>query len=523
MSNKLSRILILGLACATVARAESPRQWYRDGRAAVEQAKKLTPITGKAKNVILLIGDGMNVATVTAARIFEGQQRGESGEENSLSFERLPYTALIKTYNVDQQVPDSAGTMTAIVTGVKSNGWMLSVNERVVYGDHDAARRNKLTTILELAERAGLSTGIVTTARVTHATPAACFGHAPNRSWEADSNLPDAAKASDFPDLARQLIEFPDGNGLEVVLGGGRRNFLPRDTQDPEYEDKNGRRADGRDLTAEWLRKPNSAFVWREREFAALDVGSVDHLLGLFQPSHMQYEHDRSTDEAGEPSLSEMTSKAIDLLSKNAKGYFLMVESARIDHAHHANNPYRALTDTVEFAKAVRAAQEKTKRSETLIIVTADHGHLLAMGGYARRGNPILGKVVTTQAAREAPTLQAEDALGRPYTTLQYTMGPGYTGPSADQLEGPKRFPHRGRGYEYSTKGRPDLSEIDTTHPDYLSETAIPADDAEHGGEDVALYADGPQAHLFRGVLEQNVIFHVMVEALGLKDFAKEP
>jgi len=523
MNSKLGRILILSLACAATVRAESPEQWYRDGQAAVERAKKLTPITGKAKSAILFIGDGMSVATVTAARILEGQQRGESGEENLLSFERLPYTALIKTYNVDQQVPDSAGTATAMVTGVKSNGWMLSVNERVAFRDHSSVHHNKLTTILELAERVGLATGIVTTSRVTHATPAACYGHAADRDWEADSDLPTAAKASDFPDLARQLIEFPEGNGLEVVLGGGRRNFLPGDAQDPEYADKKGKRADARDLTAEWSRKPNSAFVWRSKEFTEVDVGSVDHLLGLFQPSHMQYEHDRSTDKAGEPSLSEMTSKAIDLLAKNTKGYFLMVEGARIDLAHHDNNPYRALTETIELAKAVQVAQAKTNRSETLIIVTADHSHLLTMGGYARRGNPILGKVVTTESAREAPTLQAEDALGQPYTTLLYTMGPGYTGRSAEQPEGSKRFRHKGRGYRYATKGRPDLNKIDTTQPDYLSETVIPADDAEHGGEDVALYADGPQAHLFRGVLEQNVIFHVMVDALGLTEVAKEP
>lgn len=525
MTGTLHRIQIatLLLSATAVVCAQSPQQRYRDGRTAVERAKKLTPITGKAKNVILFVGDGMGVTTVTAARIFAGQERGEPGEENLLSFERLPYTALIKTYNVDQQIPDSAGTITAIVTGVKSNGWMLSVTERVRYGDHRSVKGNKLTTIVELAERAGLSTGIVTTTRVTHATPGACYAHSPDRSWEADCDLPPDAKADGFPDIARQLIEFEEGDGPEVVLGGGRGNFLPTTAQDPEHIHMTGRRTDTRDLTAEWLKKPNSAYVWNVKEFAEIDAASTDHLLGLFESSHMQYEHDRAKDKAGEPSLTAMTAKAIQLLSKNDKGYLLIVEGGRIDHAHHGNNPYRALTDTVEFANAISAALDKTRRRDTLIIVTADHSQLLTMGGYAKRGNPILGKVVTTESARTAPTVMAQDALGRPYTTLLYTMGPGYTGRSAEQQEGLKRFRHTGRGYEYALAGRPDLTDVDTRHPDYLSETVIPADDAEHSGADVALYADGPQAHLFRGVLEQNVIFHVMVDALGLTHLAKEP
>jgi alkaline phosphatase len=237
----------------------------------------------------------------------------------------------------------------------------------------------------------------------------------------------------------------------------------------------------------------------------------------------MQYEHDRAKDRAGEPPLTDMTAKAIDLLSKNRKGYFLMIEGGGIDLAHHANNAYRALTDTIEFANAVHAAVRKTDRRETLIVVTADHGHTLVMGGYAKRGNPILGKVVTTDTARRSSTKFARDALGFPYTTLVYAMGPGYTGASDEQPEGSKNFDHRGLGYQYITKGRPDLTLVDTTRPDYLSEAVIPGDDAKHGGADVPLYADGPGAYLFHGVLEQNVIFHVMADALGLTRSSEKP
>jgi alkaline phosphatase len=479
-----------------IVRAESPEQWLRDGRAAVRKAKELQPITGMAKNVILFIGDGMGVSTVTAARILEGQRKGRTGEENLLSFETFPYTALIKTYETNQQTGDSAGTMTAMVTGVKTKAAFLSVSQNAVRGDHVSGLRNKLPTILELAERAGLSTGVVTTARVTHATPAACYAHSPERDWEDDGKLTPAAKAADFPDIARQLIEFDIGDGLEVALGGGRSNFLPKTTPDPEDTDKTGRRTDGRDLTAEWLRMPNAAYVWNKAQFDAVDVARTDHLLGLFEGSHMEFEHDRPSDKGGEPSLSEMTGKAIDLLARNTKGYFLMVEGARIDHAHHRNNAFRALGETIEFASAVRTAVAKTDRRETLIIVTADHGHVFTIAGYAPRGNAILGKVTTSNYRGEPTSRYKLDTNGLPFTTLGYANGPGYI----------------------SDSKRPDLTNVDTEDPGYRQETAVPLRNETHGGEDVPLYADGPQAHLFHGVLEQNVIFHVMAEGLGLNN-----
>lgn len=496
--------------------AETPDHWRRLGRAALAAAQARTPITGKARNVILFVGDGMGVATVTAARILEGQQKGHPGEENLLALESLPYTALLKTYNTNQQTPDSAGTMTALVTGVKTKAGVLSCDQRVTVGDPAVPEGARLVTILELAERAGLSTGVVTTTRVTHATPAACYAHSPDRDWESDADLAEAARTAGFPDIARQLLEFAEGDGLEVVLGGGRRAFLPRKAADPEYPHLFGARLDGRDLTAEWLKRPGAAYVWNREQFAAVDPERSRRLLGLFEPSHMQYESDRSADLAGEPSLSEMTAKAIDVLARNDKGFFLMVEGGRIDHAHHAGNAYRALTDTIEFSSAVAVALKKTRRKETLLIVTADHSHVFTMAGYPTRGNPILGKVVGNDehgARKSAPT---KDALGLPYATLGYANGPGYAGASRDQAEGPKRYPHAGHGFQPARDGRPDLSDMDTTDPNHLQECAVPLASETHGGEDVPLYADGPQAHLFRGVLEQNVVFYIMVEALGL-------
>lgn len=489
-------LLCLGaIASSDNPPAESPRGWLAAGRAAVEKAADLRPVTSPARNVILFVGDGMGVSTVTAARILDGQRRGGRGEDNLLAFERLPYTALIKTYNTNQQTPDSAGTMTAMVTGAKTRAGYLAVDQNIVQDDFAATGRHRLTTIIELAERAGLSTGVVSTARITHATPAACYAHASVRDWECDANLTPEARQAGFPDIARQLVEFNVGDGLEVALGGGRSCFLPAGTADPEDPDVTGRRLDGRDLTREWLARPRSAYVWNDAQFKALDVANVDHLLGLFDPSHMKFEHDRRRDTAGEPSLSEMTAKAIDLLSRSKTGYFLMVEGARIDHAHHFTNAFRALTDTIAFAEAVQVAVDKTDCLDTLIIVTADHSHVLTMGGYPTRGNPILGKVVTNDGRGGARDGYALDARGKPYTTLRYADGPGYVGDN----------------------GRPDLTDVDTQHPAYQQETTVPLLMESHSGEDVPLYAGGPFAHLFRGVLEQNVIFHVMVAALGLE------
>ncbi len=492
---------VLILIAASSCRAESPQQWFLDGREAVQRAKAYRPITGKARNVILFIGDGMGVSTVTAARILDGQQHGRSGEEGHLSFEAFPNTALVKTYNTNQQVPDSAGTMSAIMTGIKTTAGVISVNQNTIRGDHRSARGNESTTLLELAERAGLVTGVVTTTTVTHATPAACYAHSADRYWEDVSVLPVDARRDGVADIARQLIELGDGDGLEVVLGGGRRHFMTTEQADVEDATLLGARNDGRDLIEEWKAQPGARYVWNKAQFDRIDPSKTRRLLGLFEYKSMHYEHDRASDIAGEPTLAEMTAKAIDILAAGEKGYFLMVEGARIDHAHHENNAYRALTDTIAFSQAVRTAVEKTNMQETLIIVTADHSHVFTMGGNTTRGNPILGKVRINDLQGTPQSAPALDLSGHPYTTLSYGDGPGF----------PKNPQAR------------NLTDVDTEDPDYLQSSGVPLLYDTHGGEDVPLYARGPQAYLFRGVIEQNVIFHVMAEALELTEMAIGP
>lgn len=502
-----------------VKRVESADTWRSDGWSAIDAAKR-QKLRTKAKNVILFIGDGMGISTLTAARIFEGQQRGESGEENRLSFETFPFSALSKTYSANQQTSDSAPTMSAMITGVKTDEGVLSVDQSIVRGDYKTVAGNETESLLEMAEDAGKSTGVVTTTRLTHATPGACYAHTADRDWESDADIfsrrKDAYEAK-FPDIARQLIEFRHGDGLEVALGGGRAKFMPKEAADIQNPKQFGVRLDGRDLTAEWQKKySGSQYVWNKQQLAAVDPSKTKHLLGLFNRDSMEFDKDRIDKKLDEPSLTEMTTKAIDVVSQNKKGYFLMVEAGRIDQAHHYGNAYRALSDTVELSNAVRAAVARVDLNETLIIVTADHSHTLAIMGYPARGNNILGLVREIGDDGKVEPSYKVDKNGRPYTTLSYASGRGYVGESADQPEGPKTYPVKTGNVKPATKGRPDLSAVDTTDPNYEQEAMIPLADETHGGEDVAIFAIGPNAQLFRGSMEQNWIFFVMADALRL-------
>ncbi|MFZ5638338.1 MAG: alkaline phosphatase [Pseudomonadota bacterium] len=488
---------------------ETAAWWFRAGAA---QAAERGAMRGRARNVILFVGDGMSLTTVAAARILDGQRRGSPGEENLLSWERFPHTGFSKTYNTDSQTPDSAGTMTAMATGAKTRAGVLSIGQDADRSDCAGALRSPLLTLWELAASSGLGTGVVTTTRVTHATPAATFTHSANRNWENDEELPTQAARAGCADIARQLVETPYGRGPDVVMGGGRGNFLPTAVRDPEYDDQVGLRLDGRDLVAEWKRRrPDGTYVWTAEQLAA--APKQGPLLGLFQPGHMQFEHDRAQDRGGEPSLAEMTRAAIERLRRNPKGYVLLIEGGRIDHAHHFGNAHRALTDTIALSEAVAAAVETTSPEDTLILVTADHSHTLTFAGYPVRGNAILGKVKGSSGEGSDAAGFATDATGLPYTTLGYANGPGHVGATDQQPEGPKRYPHEVSGYRSAENGRPHLSEVDTEHPDYLQEATMPLSNETHGGDDVGIWARGPGAEAVRGTLEQNAIFHILLQA----------
>ncbi|WP_226442810.1 alkaline phosphatase [Quatrionicoccus australiensis] len=480
--------------------AESVTEWYQQGQKFIRDGEQLSSIRHRAKNVILFVGDGMGISTMTAARILEGQLKGKSGEENRLFFETFPHLGLSKTYSWDQQTSDSAPTMTAMATGYKAREAMLSVDHLTSRGECDAARiaAHSLPTILEQAAAAGKASGIVSTARITHATPAALYAHTAMRDWEHDGLVAAACAgvAEPVKDIARQLIELSPAvrKSLKVALGGGREYFRHNSQNDPEDANRKGLRTDGRDLTAEWssTRDGNARFVFDAAGFAAVTPTNTDYLLGLFERSHMEYEADRSSDTAGEPSLSEMTEKAIALLAKNKEGYFLHVEGGRIDHAHHAGNARRALLETIELAKAVRTASALSDPRDTLIIVTADHSHTFTIAGYPHRGNNILGLTSEVPSTDGTPPSPAKADDGRPYTTLGYHNGPGA-----------------------ATPRNKDLAGVDTTALDYLQQALIPLKSETHAGEDVAIFARGPKAYLVHGSMEQNWIYHVMKAAFG--------
>jgi len=459
-----------------------------------------------ARNVILFVGDGMGVSTVTATRVYS------VGIDGALTIDQFPFTALSRTYTADHITPDSAGTMTAMMTGSNANSGVIGFGPATERQDfNNNGDGSPLWTLLELAEGAQMQTGVVTTARVTHATPAACYAHVNERNTENAIAL--QALPSDVTYNPRL------GDGIEVLMGGGRRFFVPSGESDEEGE--SGSRADGRDLRVEF-QDAGYTYAWNADQFAALAPDDMP-VLGLFERSHMEYEFDRPTDFGGEPSLTQMTTKAIELLETSDTGYFLMVESGRIDHAHHAGNAYRALTDTEEFDRAVAAALEMVNLEETLIIVTADHSHVFTIAGYPlveaadmpypfRSSMSFFGRehggildIVYNINASTGEVFAATDSNGVPYTILGYHNGPGYRGaPRVDPRS--DGFP----GFDGEGPAGPD-------DPDYRQEAAVPLGSETHAGEEVAIYAIGPSAWRFAGTVKNTFIFNVMAEALGLK------
>ncbi|CAH1267518.1 ALPL [Branchiostoma lanceolatum] len=479
---------------------ENPAFWNNMAGRSIQDALRIqrNHNTNVAKNVVLFLGDGMGAVSVTSARILKGQKAGNPGEETMLAMDTLPHMAHSKTYNIDAQTPDSGATGTAFLCGVKARFATIGVDGRALLEDCNSTKGREVQSVLAWAEMAGKSTGIVTTTRVTHATPAAAYAHTAYREWEVDSVLSDAAVQDGCKDISAQLVD--DNPGIEVVLGGGRVMF--HNGTDPEYPDdpgSNGVRADGRHLMEEWLDGKTSArYVWNGTDFRTVNPQTTDYLLGLFEPSHMKYMTDREDSPIEEPTLVEMTRTAIQILQKNENGFFLLVEGGRIDHGHHDGKAVKAINEAVEFDDAIQVAKDLLNLDESLIVVTADHAHTVSLGGWdTSRGNPLFGKL-DPDFFLEGVGVAVPD--GKPYTAIQYGTGPGHN----------------------ITASRQDITNVDTGNPDYLQQTAVPMASESHGAEDVAIFAGGPMAHLFHGVHEQNYIAHVMKYAACLGEYAED-
>lgn len=281
--------------------------------------------SGTVRNVIFLIGDGMGVGQLSAAEYVNGQE--------SLSISSMPYKSLVTTYSESAFVTDSAASGTALATGYKTNNGRISLS----------TSGETLTTVVEVAEENGASTGIVSNTRITHATPACFMAHVSSRGMESA--------------IASQVLD----SGVDVVLGGGSTYFDSLDTSGAGY-----------------------TVVTSTDELHDFDSGKI---LGLFAPSYMSYDDYRDPDV--EPSLAEMTDKSIELLSHDPDGFFLMVEGGRIDHASHDNDFDGTMSEVFAFDEAVLVALEyASMRNDTLVLVTADHetGGLMVVGGYDYTG-----------------------------------------------------------------------------------------------------------------------------------------
>lgn len=309
------------------------------------------------KNIILMIGDGMGVSQVTAGRITKGE----------LAMEKLAVAGLMTTHPVGALVTDSAAAATAMATGTKTRNGALGVDPN----------NRMLESSAEVARDHGKAVGLVSSCSLTHATPAGFAVHVPNRNMDLE--------------IARQLVEAD----FDVLFGGGRAWFQPKPEDETELEmDKSpagygkmklsaGERTDGVDLLEELRKKMPVA----ETADEFYKLGKTDRAAAMLYSLHPPPAVEQSV------SLAELTAKAIEILSRDEDGFFLMVEGSQIDWAGHANNGKWLVEEVVSFDDAVAVAELFARENpDTLLIVTADH----ETGGFAVHNGSIDEKKVYT-------------------------------------------------------------------------------------------------------------------------------
>ena len=298
--------------------------------------KVAAPVIRAARNfsdspvrIILFIGDGMGSQHRKAAAWVQ------YGLEGQLLMDQLPFQGWLQTASADNVITDSAAAATALATGFKTNNGMIGV-------DPDGTT---LTTILEYAQEKGMAVGLVTTVQISHATPAAFAAHVTDRNR--------------MTDIAAQLMD----HGVNVLLGGGEDQFLPAGTSGCFPQD--GERGDGRNLVLE-AQAAGYTYVCNSTDFNAIDPATTDYLLGLFADDGMLRPF--------QPDLASMTGKAIQILSRDPDGFFLMVEGGQIDWASHDNDAANAIQDTIDFDQAVNVGTTYAVGTpDSLLIVSADH------------------------------------------------------------------------------------------------------------------------------------------------------
>ena len=443
------------------------------------------------KNIIFFLGDGMGINTLTAARIYA------VGEDGDLTLDTLPESAFVKTFSNDAQTTDSAASMSAYMTGIKSNNGAISMSTDTLSiepgldanGNKTVARctnGHRALSLAELARQRGMALGVVTTTRVTDATPAAVYAHVCHRAMESD--------------IAAALVPGGAGynhalgtTGLDVLLGGGTDAFTPT-TQ-------GGKRSDGRDLLAE-LRAKGYRSAADSAQLDAIDETSGAPLIGLFARENLSY--DAVRDRARDPGLAAMTNKAVGVLSKKPNGFFLVVEGGLIDLALHDTQAKRALQEVVSFDNTIKATIAQMRAIDpglknTLIVVTADHDHTLLLNGYARR----TGKTTATEPGvlglvRRVDNGQPRvDVDGAPFTIIGFGTG-------ANRVQGKR------------ASAAP-LTDAIVSADAYRQEAVVRSaeGDETHGGSDVFLGAIGAGADAFHGAIDNTRVFDLIKAAGG--------
>ncbi|VDK32922.1 unnamed protein product [Taenia asiatica] len=456
----------------------APSFWERLAKERLKRTNQIfsAPRT-RAKNVILFLGDGMGIPTISAGRFFKAEVEGRLDEANPLlNFEDWPFHTMCRTYDLQTTVTDSASSATAYLGGTKTLTGVIGLTGAVGFRScRKHTPEEKVESVLEAAMEAGMATGIVTTSRVTHASPAGAYAHTASRQWESD----------------RQLVE--ENLNINVVLGGGSRTFFP--------VGERGERLDGRNLAKEWLANQTSRgrcakLITDASQFMLTDFSKVDYLLGLLGSSHLPFDADRGRNE---PSLANLTTVAIKVLFRHPKGFFLFVEGARIDHAHHSNSGKKALLDLLAFEDAVRAGTQMVNLEETLVIVTADHSHsFMLVGGQPDRKRSLLD--VNTELA---PFVSTSIRLKAITTSSSHPAFSGAVNTTRLNL---------------TALSNATLHDIEFQQPAF-----VPLPWATHGGEDVGVYATGVFSYLFHSTVDNTFVGQAMKYALCLRPFEMEP
>lgn len=450
----------------------------------------------RARNVILFIGDGMSLPAREMARILaKGIQEGKYNDV--LEMEKMPNLAIVTTSGYDSLVTDSANSASAYATGQKGVVNAMGVYENAT---KDPLDDPKVENIVELAKRTrNMATGIVSTANITDATPAAMIAHTRRR---AELNF--IAKSMLDP------VHRPD-----VILGGGAMNFLPMSTP-------GSKRKDADNLISDFT-KLGYSFSGTKTELDQTPA-SASKLLGLYNMNNMDVYLDRAVLKdkktlgqfTDQPSLIDMTAKAINALSKNKNGFFLMVEGACIDKQLHTMDWQRATYDTIEFDKAIGLGRAYAARNkDTLLIVVADHSHGASISGTYHELDGKTGRAaVRTYANAGWPTFEDRDGDGFPDNPdPSVTLAVQYAN-------------HPDVNLNYKLKARPTSPAImqgkaAIANPALTGEFNpgnIPVDENSevHSADDVILNAEGPGSDYFHGVMDNTEVFFGMARALGL-------